>query len=667
MSDACCGGGATAPDRPTEGLLAARDEPGTPWWRDTTLLVPLLSGVFLLLGHLLHPLLFWVALILGGSTFIPQSVRRFLTGSGGGRLGIGLLMTVSAIGSVALGYVGEAAALAFLFSIAEALEEKAMAKARAGLRSLVSLIPETVTVRRGTTPETIGITDLVVGDTVIVRPGERVPTDGTVSRGEGALDTSAVTGESIPVNVGPGDTAPAGSIAVGSPLEVHADAPGTDNSLTTIVSLVTRAQAEKGARARMADRVARPLVPGVLIGATGVAAIGSLLGDPGIWVERALIVLVAASPCALAIAVPVTVISAIGAASRFGVIIKSGAAFERFGAVDRIAFDKTGTLTRNTPTVVCTEGPDETLTLAAAVERHSTHPLAGAILRATERRDIPEALDIEEMAGHGIRARVSGRLVTVGSPRFVDPGDMAPRVDELESGGTTVVVVRADDTPVGIIGIIDPLRPEAGETVEALRDMGLAVTMLTGDNTRTATALAGEAGITDVRAELLPQDKARAVTGRGWAMVGDGINDAPALASADIGIAMGATGTDAAIESADIAFTGHSLTLLPDAIRHARRGHSIMNQNIGLALAVIIILPPLALTGFLGLATIVFIHEAAEIIIIANGLRAAATRRAACVPGKIPAPPDTPARRTGAATDADPQDDREVFRRGTSS
>ncbi|MBI8989698.1 heavy metal translocating P-type ATPase [Corynebacterium meridianum] len=657
MSDACCGGEDTTTDRPPGELLAARDEPGTPWWRDPTLVMPLLSGVALLLGHLVHPALFWAALVLGGSTFIPQSVRRFITGSGGGRLGIGLLMTVSAIGSVALGYVGEAAALAFLFSIAEALEEKAMARARAGLRSLVSLIPETVTVLRGTTPERIGITELVVGDTVIVRPGERVPTDGTVSRGEGALDTSAVTGESIPVNIGPGDAAPAGSIAIGSPLEVHADAPGTDNSLTTIVALVTRAQAEKGARARMADRVARPLVPGVLITAVAVAAIGSLLGDPSVWIERALIVLVAASPCALAIAVPVTVISAIGAASRFGVIIKSGAAFERFGAVDRISFDKTGTLTRNTPTVICVEGPDETLTLAAAIEQHSTHPLAGAILRATEHRDIPEALEVEEIAGHGMRARVSGRLVTVGSPRFVDPGDMAPRVDELESAGTTVVVVRSDDTPVGIIGIIDPLRPEAAETVQTLRDMGLRVTMLTGDNSRTATALAHDAGITDVRAELLPQDKARAVTGRGWAMVGDGINDAPALAAADIGIAMGTTGTDAAIESADIAFTGHSLTLLPGAIHHARRGHSIMNQNIALALAVIIILPPLALTGVLGLATIVFIHEAAEIVIIANGLRAAATRRTSEAMPESSVGPAMTGSHSGGETDEKSADD----------
>ena len=642
MSDVCCGGEDTTSDGTAGELLISRDEPGTPWWRDPTLVIPLLSGVALLLGHFAHPAFFWVGLALGGSTFIPQSVRRFITGSGGGRLGIGLLMTVSAIGSVALGYVGEAAALAFLFSIAEALEEKAMARARAGLRSLVSLIPETVTVRRGTAPETIGITELVVGDTVIVRPGERVPTDGTVSRGEGSLDTSAVTGESIPVNVGPGDAAPAGSIAVGSPLEVHADAPGTDNSLTTIVSLVTRAQAEKGARARMADRVARPLVPGVLITAVAVAAVGSLLGDPSVWIERALIVLVAASPCALAIAVPVTVISAIGAASRFGVIIKSGAAFERFGAVDRIAFDKTGTLTRNTPTVVCTDGSGETLVLAAAVEQHSTHPLAGAILRATENRALPEALDVEEIAGHGMRARVAGRLVTVGSPRFVDPGDMAPRIDELESAGTTVVVVRVDDAPVGIIGIIDPLRTESAETVEALRDMGLRVTMLTGDNSRTAAALARDAGITDVRAELLPEDKARAVTGRGWAMVGDGINDAPALASADIGIAMGATGTDAAIESADIAFTGHSLTLLPGAIRHARRGHSIMNQNIALALAVITVLPPLALTGVLGLATIVFIHEAAEIVIIANGLRAARTgRKGEPTPRVVPVPDES--------------------------
>ncbi|MBI8999850.1 cadmium-translocating P-type ATPase [Corynebacterium sp. CCM 9185] len=625
MSDACCGGEDTTTERPAGELLAARDEPGTPWWRDPALLVPLVSGVALLLGHLIHPGLFWIALILGGSRFIPQSMRKLITGQPGGRLGISLLMTISATGSVALGYVGEAAALAFLFSIAEALEERAMQKARAGLRSLVNLIPETVTVRRDTTTETIGITALNVGDTVIVRPGERIPTDGTVVGGEGALDTSAVTGESIPMTVGPGDPAPAGSIAVGSPLDIHADAPGTDNSLTTIVSIVTRAQAEKGTRARMADRVARPLVPGVLLMAVAVAAIGSLLGDSDVWIERALIVLVAASPCALAIAVPVTVISAIGAASRFGVIIKSGAAFERFGAVNRIAFDKTGTLTRNTPTVVSVDGPPDLLTLAAAVEKHSTHPLAAAVTAAVAEVDIPDAQDIEEHPGQGISGHIDGRRITVGSPRFNPPGALQHRVDELESDGRTVIVVCADDAAIGIIGIIDSLRDEAPDTITALHRMGMQVTMLTGDNLRTASAVGTDCGIRDIRAELLPVDKAAVVSGSGWAMVGDGINDAPALASADIGIAMGTTGTDAAIESADIAFTGHSLTLLPQALAHARSGRRIMNQNIALALAVILVLPPLALTGVLGLAMIVFIHEVAEIVIIINGLRASRT------------------------------------------
>ncbi|WP_370917745.1 heavy metal translocating P-type ATPase [Corynebacterium sp. CCM 9204] len=625
MSDACCGGGNTTPPPTTTDLLTDRNTQSIPWWRDTGLMVPVFSGMALLLGHLLHPFLFWVALALGGWSFIPQSIRKLITGQPGGRLGIGLLMTVSAVGSVTLGYVGEAAALAFLFSIAEALEEKAMEKARSGLRSLVSLIPETVTVRRGQLTATINITDLIVGDIIIVRPGERVPTDGTVTGGKGALDTSAVTGESIPVMVSTGDLVPAGSIAVSSPLEITANAPGTDNSLTTIVSIVTHAQAEKGSRARIADRVARPLVPGVLLVAIAIAAVGSTIGDPAVWIERALIVLVAASPCALAIAVPVTVISAIGAASRFGVIIKSGAAFERFGAVNRIAFDKTGTLTRNTPTVVSVDGPPDLLTLAAAVEKHSTHPLAVAVTAAVAEVDIPDAQDIEEHPGQGISGHIDGRRITVGSPRFNPPGALQHRVDELESDGRTVIVVCADDAAIGIIGIIDSLREEAPDTITALHRMGMQVTMLTGDNLRTASAVGTDCGIRDIRAELLPVDKAAVVSGSGWAMVGDGINDAPALASADIGIAMGTTGTDAAIESADIAFTGHSLTLLPRALAHAQRGRRIMTQNIALALAVILILPPLALTGVLGLAMIVFIHEAAEIVIIINGLRASRT------------------------------------------
>ncbi|WP_286929021.1 MULTISPECIES: heavy metal translocating P-type ATPase [Aeromicrobium] len=607
-----------------------------PWWKDRGVMVPVFSGLAFLAGLVAEwsgaetpaLALFWVGLLLGASTFTPGAIRKLFKG----KLGIGLLMTISAIGAVILGYVEEAAALAFLYSIAEALEDKAMDRARGGLRALLKLVPETATVLRDGVAEQVQAKDLVVGDVMMVRPGERIATDGLVRSGRSSLDTSAITGESIPVEVEPGDPVSAGAINSAGALEIETTAAGTDNSLTTIVELVEQAQAEKGDRARLADRIARPLVPGVLILAVLVALLGSILGDPDVWITRALVVLVAASPCALAISVPLTVVAAIGAASKFGVIVKSGAAFERFGTVRHVAVDKTGTLTRNEPAVTAVlvvEGITEAqgLAWAAALEQHSTHPLAAAITAAAQ--DVPLAAEVTEQAGHGIDGTVDGMKITVGSPRWLDAGELGARVEDLEMQGMTVVIVHRDGVPVAAIGVRDELRPEVPDVVRTLTDHRVGVTMLTGDNARTARALAAQAGIDDVRAELRPEDKAAAITelseAGSVAMIGDGINDAPALAAADIGIAMGATGSDAAIESADVAFTGHDLRLIPRAFEHARRGRRIINQNIILSLLIIAALLPLALFGVLGLAAVVLVHEIAEVIVILNGLRAART------------------------------------------
>lgn len=617
------------------GPVTGPDESAS-WWRNGAVLIPAFSGLTLLLGLILEWLangpgaetaaawLFWTALLLGASQFVPSAVRGLLSR---GRLSIGLLMTISAAGAVGLGFIEEAAALAFLYSIVEALEDRAMDKARSGLRALLALIPSSATVLGAA--RNVPVESLERGDVLRLVAGERLATDGIVRVGQGSLDVSAVTGESIPVEVGPGDAVLAGAINTSGVLEVKTTAAGTDNSMTTVVKLVEQAQTKKGERARIADRLARPLVPGVLILAALVALIGSIFGDSGLWIERALVVLVAASPCALAISVPITVISAFGAASKFGVIIKSGAAFERMGYLRHVAVDKTGTLTRNQPTVtqVLTTrnaAHDEVLSWAAALKTHSTHPLAAAITAASA---------VTESAGAGIAGLIDGAHIAVGSPRWLDPGPLADHVHAMEARGITVVVVHRDDHPVGAIGVRDELRPEAGEAMTSLAARGTGVTMLTGDNTRTADALAAEAGITDVRSELRPQDKAQAIAelradGRGpVAMIGDGVNDAPALASADIGIAMGATSSDAAVESADVAFTGDDLRLIPRAIDHARRGRRIINQNIILSLAIIVVLLPLAITGILGLAAVVLVHEAAEVFVILNGLRAARIRQ----------------------------------------
>ncbi|WP_458040567.1 MULTISPECIES: heavy metal translocating P-type ATPase [Bacteria] len=612
------------------------------WWRDRALLPSVLSGVFLFVGYIFEwsgldipaVVLQSAALVAGAYTFVPGAVRRLLRG----RLGVGLLMTIAAIGAVLLGHVGEAATLAFLFSLAEALEDRAMDRAKAGLRALLSLIPETVRVSRPTGDVTIPAAEVRELDILVVGAGERVATDGVVVEGRSSLDTSAVTGESIPVDVGPGGTVVAGSVNGAATLRIEATADGRDNSLTQIVALVEQAHARKGDRARLADRIARPLVPAVLIAAAAIVVFGFIVGDPGTWIERALVVLVAASPCALAIAVPVTVISAIGAASKFGVVIKSGEAFEQLGTIRTVALDKTGTLTRNEPTVTDVRPAsgvtrEELLTWAAAVEATSTHPLARAITQAGP--GAASATDVVEEAGHGVTGGVGDRVVRVGNARWLDPGVLRVAAEEMAARGMTVVVVEADAQLAGLIGVRDELRPEAPETVRMLHAQGIDTIMLTGDNNRTAHAIAEEAGITDVRAEQLPRDKADAiaalVAARPTAMVGDGINDAPALATATVGIAMGAKGSAAAIESADVAFTGHDLRLIPSALAHARRGRRIMTANIGLALAIIVVLFPLALFGVLGLAGVVLVHEIAELIVIANGVRAA--RRPALVRG----------------------------------
>nr|WP_294164525.1 cation-translocating P-type ATPase [uncultured Corynebacterium sp.] len=615
------------------------DELDRPWWKDPELLLPIFSGVALITGLALDwsdletpaTVLYWVGLLLGAYTFAPGAIRNLVTKR---KLGIGLLMTISAVGAVILGFVGEAAALAFLYSIAEALEDKAMDRAQGGLRALLKLVPQTATVLRDGTAAEVEAKDLEVGELMLVRPGERIATDGIIRSGRSSLDTSAITGESIPEEVAPGDEVPAGAINSAGVLEVETTAAGTDNSLTTLVDLVEQAQAEKGDRARIADRIAQPLVPGVMILAVLVGVIGSLLGDPETWITRALVVLVAASPCALAISVPLTVVAAIGAASQFGVVIKSGAAFERLGGIRHLAVDKTGTLTRNQPEVtgvVPADGFDRTqvLSFAAAVGEQSTQPLAAAIAAAGP--EAPTASDISEEAGHGIGGTVEGRRVLVGSPRWIDSGPLKADVERMESEGQTCVLVTVDDALAGAIGVRDELRPEVPEAVQALHANDVEVSMLTGDNTRTARALAGIAGINDVRAELRPEDKASIVaefsSKTPTAMIGDGINDAPALAGATVGIAMGATGSDAAIESADVAFTGHDLRLIPKALQHARRGSRIINQNIVLSLAIIIVLMPLAISGVLGLAAVVLVHEVAEVIVILNGLRAAQAKR----------------------------------------
>ncbi len=563
----------------------------------------------------------------GGWTFVPNSLKNLWRG----RIGVGTLMTIAGIGALLLGEFEEAALLAVLFSISEGLEEYSLTKARHGLRALLSLLPETAVVVRDGKQVELPVVELRIGEIFIVRPGEGVATDGIIRTGRSAVNTAAITGESVPVEVQPGDNVFAGSVNGTGALEVEATATAADNSLARVVALVEDAQAEKGHQQRLADRIARPLVPGVIISASVIAVVGSLVGDPDVWISRALVVLVAASPCALAIAVPITVVAAVGAASKFGVIIKGGAALETLGTIQTVALDKTGTLTRNQPAVVdvLTNGVsrDEVMALAAGLEARSEHPLAAAILAAAPKPK--PADDVIAVTGAGLTGQIDGRSVRLGRPGWLDAGPMAADVARLQAEGATTVLVERDGTIVGAIAVRDELRPEAADVVQQILTSRRHVVMLTGDNTATAEALAKHAGITDVRADLRPEDKATIIreleqTTR-VAMVGDGVNDAPALALSSVGIAMGAMGTDVAIETADVALMGQDLRALPAALRHARRARSIMMQNVGLSLAIVATLLPLALFGVLGLGAVVAVHEIAEVAVIANGIRAART------------------------------------------
>nr|WP_024127509.1 heavy metal translocating P-type ATPase [Streptomyces sp. F12]AHE40245.1 Heavy metal translocating P-type ATPase [Streptomyces sp. F12] len=648
MSDACgCGS-----DEKTTAEGEEEREPEKLWEVDE-LRAAAVAGVLLLAALIIGwsggsdtvvTVLEALALVVGAWTFVPSTLRRLAKG----KIGVGTLMTIAAVGAVILGEVGEAAMLAFLYSISEGLEEYSLARTRRGLRALLNLVPDEATVLRDGTEQTIAPGELRVGDTMVVKPGERIATDGVIRSGRTALDVSAITGESVPVEAQPGSEVFAGSINGTGALEVEVTTTAEDNSLARIVKIVEAEQARKGASQRLADKIAKPLVPGIMAAAAVIALVGSLLGDPSTWIERALVVLVAASPCALAISVPVTVVAAVGAASKLGVLVKGGAALEALGAVRMVALDKTGTLTRNQPTVVdiATTGdhsPAQVLAVAAALEARSEHPLARAILAAAE-SDVQPATDVEAVTGAGLTGRIGVRPVRLGRPGWIEPGELTGRVEQMQHAGATAVLIEDEGRVIGAIAVRDELRPEAAEVIDRLHASGLTVAMLTGDNTRTAKALAAQAGIDVVHADLRPEDKARIIgelrAQRVTAMVGDGVNDAPALATADLGIAMGAMGTDVAIETADVALMGEDLRHLPQALDHARRSRHIMLQNVGLSLAVIVGLMPLALLGILGLAAVVAVHEVAEIVIIGNGVRAGRTKP--LPPAPAPAPQAEP-------------------------
>ncbi len=557
-------------------------------------------------------------------------------------VGIELLMTVAALVAGVLGLWEEAAALAFLYSISESLEEFTEDRTRGAIRALMDLAPKRVTRLVDGREEEIDLDALVVGDRFLVRPGQGIATDGLVLEGGSAVNEAAVTGESVPVEKVVGDKVVAGTLNTTGALEVEATATAADNTLARIVHLVTEAQEEKGRGEQFMTRFSRRYSPAVLFTGVAVAVIGGVVtGDWSMWAERAATVIVAAAPCALVIAIPISYVAAIGNASRKGILIKGGTYLEELAQLRVLALDKTGTITEGTPRLVAAEpaagrNGDEVVALAAAVESRSEHPLARAIVTGADASGaaVPAVEAFESLTGAGARGRVDGSDVLVASPAHIEReglalDGLADTVPRLQSAGQTAVVVVVDGEVWGVLGIADTVRPQAHDAMADLHAVGVErLVMLTGDNETTARTIAASVGVDDVRADLSPEDKSNIVkelvASHGHVgMVGDGVNDAPALAAASVGIAMGTAGSDVALETADVALMADDLSKLTEALRIGRRTRTIVRQNIILALIILAVLVPGSLIGALTLPVAVLAHELSELIVIANGLRLA--------------------------------------------
>lgn len=556
-------------------------------------------------------------------------------------LDIHLLMLVATIGAIMLGEWGEAAAVVFLFAVAQMLEAYTLERARSAVRSLIDLAPTEVLLREGSQERRIPVAQATPGAVAIVKPGEKLAVDGVVVSGTSALNQAPVTGESLPVDKGPGDEVYAGSINGYGALDVRITRLARDSRLACIIHLVEQAQAQRAPSQVFIERFSKGYTPVVIGLAVWLAVMGPAFmgGTPYEWFYRSLVLLVVACPCALVISTPVSIVSALAGAARQGVLIKGGAHLERLAEVRCIAFDKTGTLTRGAPDVVevyALDGlsPDAILALAATVERRSEHPIATAIVREAESRALPLAVagDVVALPGKGAEGHVDGASILVGNHRvFEERGLCHPalhaRIEAISATGRTAVLVARNGEAIGMIEVADQPRPASRDAITMLRELGItSIAMLTGDSEGTARTVASHLGVDEYRAELMPEDKVTAISDLRArygvvAMVGDGINDAPALASADVGIAMGAAGSEAALETADVALMADELMKLPFAVRLSRATVGNIKMNLGISLGLKFLFVGAALFGYATLWMAVLADTGASVIVVANALR----------------------------------------------
>jgi Cd2+/Zn2+-exporting ATPase len=634
------------------------------WWEQNQLIVyTIVAGIALLSG--------WLAERAGTSPWLwgPLFVLAYLSGGGFAarngfnalrqkQIDVDFLMVAAALGAAIIGQWVEGGVLLLLFALSNALEHYAMDRTRQAIRALLDLRPTTARVRRGGQAIMLPVEELIIGDVLDVRPGERLPADGEIVSGQSALDQSPITGESMPVARGVGDPVFAGSINGSGALDIRVTKRAQDSTLARIILLVEEAQSERAPTQRRLDAYEQKYAIGVISIALLVALLPPLfLGWT--WAAafyKSMMLLVVASPCALVISTPASILSAIAAGARAGVLFKGGAYVESLADVRVVAFDKTGTLTVGKPRVTEVEptdccSADELLALAATVEARSEHPLAQAIVNAARDRQLPlgEATNLQAVAGKGVSAQTDGRTIRIGTLVYLHeqgvliPAELTARVETLETQGKTVMLI-SDHTlrTLGLIAVADTVRPEAQAMVAALKAAGVKkIVMLTGDNQRAAQAIGKAAGVDEVRSELLPEDKVAVIkqllqTYGSVAMVGDGVNDAPALATATVGIAMGAGGTDVALETADIVLMASDLSKLPYALNLSRKAMRIVSQNLIFALSVIVLLVASAFLNLISLPLGVVGHEGSTVIVVLNGLRLLGYRPQSPLPAKGP-------------------------------
>lgn len=624
-------------------------------WQNPKVITSVISGILLAVGWLLEQagvseslslILYIGAILIGGYYFGREALEELIHER---EVGIELLMSVAAVAATLLGAAEEGAMLVFLYSISEALEGYTEEKTRSAVRALMDLTPKMALVKLDGREVEIPVEELGLNDIFIVKPGQSVPTDGIVLIGVSNVNQAPVTGESVPVEKQPEDVVFAGSINGEGALEIRATKTFADNTIARIIHMVEEAQEKKGKSQRFIERFGSRYSPLVLLAGLLIAIVPPLIfsGAWEMWLTRAVVFIVAAAPCALVISIPITLVAALGTGARQGVLIKGGLYVEELAKIKVVALDKTGTLTRGQPEVTDvlfleTVGTSDTLSqqdvlgLAAGIERRSQHPLALAITRYAEAQSIPavEVTDFKSLTGAGASAHFNGDSLYIGSPDLFQRQlnvnfnlDAQETVARLQSEGKTVVALGNDKRVWALFAIRDNIRPNAKKAIAGLHALGVErVVMLTGDNERTAQAIAREVGVDEFYADLKPEDKVTRVRELSQryghvAMVGDGVNDAPALAEATVGIAMGAAGTDVALETADVALMADDLERLVYGLRLAKRNQSVVNQNLALSIVVISILVIGAVLGIFTLPIAVLAHEISEFVVVGSGLR----------------------------------------------